>query len=208
MFWSVLTITLSIAALISYLIITVYKEFHKNIGDLFNRGISLNAYICIGFQIEFLIIIAITLDLYKWGLFLATTSVGGDNYEQGLNTKKKSLVVVLVASIVLVIAISITFTTGIILTTYVGEPSEKDRINENWKNYSNLVISGLYLAFLIIYIFTLTLLISRLKKLYGGYYRKLRYKLLTTAAFLIITLAAKIFLRLIFLNDEILHWFI
>ena len=92
------------------------------------------------------------------------------NYEEDLQRKKRILLCILYGSIILVFAISITLFIGIVLTTYEGPPSPKDAANNNWKKLAGSIISGLYLVFLVIYIFTLSLLISRLKKLYGGYY--------------------------------------
>jgi len=71
MFWSVFTISLSLLTLVSYNSIQIYVQY--SVDDLFKKGYSLTFVICMGYLLEVLIFISILLDLYKWGIFIATT---------------------------------------------------------------------------------------------------------------------------------------
>ena len=71
MFWSVFTISLSLFTLVTYISLTIYRQYSDN---FLRSGVSLNFLNCLGYLLEVLIFIAISLDLYKWGIFLAATS--------------------------------------------------------------------------------------------------------------------------------------
>jgi hypothetical protein len=94
---------------------------------------------------------------------------------------------------------------GILATSKTG-PVEEDKLNNTLKRVTNSLISFFLLLFLATYIFTLAILISHLKKRYNHFYRQQRCKMWMCAASLIITLTAKIILRMLSFNQAFADW--
>lgn len=105
----------------------------------------------------------------------------------------------------LVASIFTTLFIAILVTTYDG-PLNRNEPNEILKVVTKSIISLLLLIFLVLYIFTLSILISHLKKEYKSFYLQQRCKMLTCAISLIITLSAKIILRMLEYNDKFSIW--
>ena len=202
MFWSVFTISLSLFTLVSYISIQIYSQYSDN---YFKRGYSLNFATCLGYLLEVLIFIAISLDLYKWSIFLATTKTDQTyHFEEIMNKKRKRQFCVLISVLILVGSIFTSLFIAILATTYDG--IDLDEPNEILKVVTKSLISLILSIFLITYIFTLSILISHLKNKYRSFYLQQRCKILTCAISLIITLSAKIFLRMLEYNTAFSDW--
>jgi hypothetical protein len=166
MFWSVFTISLSLFTLVSYISIQIYSQYSDN---YFKRGYSLNFATCLGYLLEVLIFIAISLDLYKWGIFLATTKTDQTyHFEEIMNKKRKRQFCVLISVLILVGSIFTSLFIAILATTYDG--IDLDEPNEILKVVTKSLISLILSIFLITYIITLSILISHLKNKYRSFY--------------------------------------
>ena len=115
MFWSVFTISLSLFTLVTYNSIQIYSQYY----DV--KGYSLNVVTCMGYLLEVLIFISISLDLYKWGIFIATTKTEQTyHFEEIMKSKRKRLFCILISVLVLVGSIFTALFVAILATTYFG----------------------------------------------------------------------------------------
>ena len=113
MFWSVFTISLSLFTLVTYNSIQIYSQYY----DV--KGYSLNVVTCMGYLLEVLIFISISLDLYKWGIFIATTKTEQTyHFEEIMKSKRKRLFCILISVLVLVGSIFTALFVAILATTY------------------------------------------------------------------------------------------
>ena len=168
MFWSLSTITLSLLTLVTYNCLQIYSQYQD---VWFKDGYSLNVLTCIGYSLEVLIFISITLDLYKWGTFLiATKTEQTQQYEEQIKKSQRRLFALLISVIILVVLSFTGLFIAIITTTYLG-PFSWDQPNEKIQFVTTQIISLIFLIYLVVYIVTLTILITRLKKRYGNFYK-------------------------------------
>ena len=113
MFWSVFTISLSLFTLVTFNSIQIYSQYY----DV--KGYSLNVVTCMGYLLEVLIFISISLDLYKWGIFIATTKTEQTyHFEEIMKSKRKRLFCILISVLVLVGSIFTALFVAILATTY------------------------------------------------------------------------------------------
>ena len=72
MFLSILSITLSLATLITFLSISLAEQYQEN--TFFTSSIGLDIHSCLGLLLEVFIFYALIVDLFKWCVFIAATS--------------------------------------------------------------------------------------------------------------------------------------
>jgi len=74
-----------------------------------------------GYLLEVLILVSISLDLYKWGIFIATTKTDQTyHFEEIMNKKRKRLFCNLITELILVAAIFTGLFVAFLATTYNG----------------------------------------------------------------------------------------
>lgn len=72
MLLSIISITLSLATLITFLSISLAEQFQEN--TFFTNHIGYDIHSCIGLLLEVFIFYALINDLFKWCIFIAATS--------------------------------------------------------------------------------------------------------------------------------------
>jgi hypothetical protein len=196
--------------------INIYRD--KSVFESTRMILALSTTL-LGFILEFVILSGLIFDLYKWWLFIAMTNDESNedllfNEQIDNSTKKMSEVDAqklkfkikvynsfITIGVIMVLS-GLTLAIGFIITVIPEnlkdgseEYNKAKEINGRWTRAFTAFVNFSFLAFLLGYLFTLTLLKMRLKRYFPDFYASQRKHLLRSALCLLLSIGFKILMR-------------
>ena len=199
MILSICSVVLTLLSLVIYCGMSLDVYIKRSSSFWLQTNLRANIWIAEGFNIEIFILLGLIFDLYKWHLFIAMTKEYDESIKDRTPLEAKVLqnkirvyyAFILVASLVIIAYVAL-------LSVFLATSYSKDA-NVIWIKVFRDVVNSFYIIFLVAYIITLTILRHQLQKYFPHYYQMQKRKLAITSFSLIISISAKIIMRLLYL---------